>query len=581
MASESECASSPLEDRITNNMGDLDDLKSSILAGIESKLSQKEETMWRRGLVEIKRLQSEHQNVLLVVGDMQQTQESLATENQALRAALCAVTAKFELVVNEMRQALRQLPGQRGELSPTPSVASTAAPDASPGLGGLLHTKELAQGRVLIGHLERALQRYGQLPEDFEGAWMGLSVINEKARLVTELNNLIENRLEVSSKIADSRDECRTLLGQYEDALRKLQKSALLALENHNASPATQEDSSLIDPTPPSSKGNVSMTLGPTPSWPTGAEDTSDVFRTPPRTLTSFDNPFMGDSSWQASQGPPGFAGMSNARPAVLSLANALTLGDATTPTSQMAAAGSQGVKQLQFAECLVQSTPQADLATPPASGPGEVLFKVELQKDAGFTTLGMEVGEENGASIRVQSIDEHGLVGRYNRTRSSEASTVHVGDLIVGVNGVFGNTTAMLQECKSQQILILTVARSHCGTSPAASSNPHLGANAPTGVALSGDELDRVHDEVTAIPQFKDVAAPPTSWGRLRPEASAFVPSAQAASQAKAPFHEASPASEAALSDTASPTAGVAVSIAAAVADGGENGLARLLFPE
>jgi len=323
-------------------------MKASIMAGIDAKLSQNQESMWRRGLKEIKRLQSEQQDVMSVVNEMQEKQDALVTENQQLREALCEVTMKFEQVVNEMRQALRILPqrgAHHGQVSPSPSVASTAASDvASPGLGGLLHATELAQGRVHVGHLERALQRYGQLPGTFEEAWMKLTSISEKAHLVSELNILIESRLEVSTKAVNARDECRTLLAQYEDALRNLQKAALLVLETQNPRQVVQ-DESFTEPTPPSSKGNVSAMMGLTPSWPTCTDDTGETFCTPPRvSLCSEDQSSLGEACWQTWQSQyrpsPSFSGIANASsasaplaasppaiggsPAVLSLASAL-----------------------------------------------------------------------------------------------------------------------------------------------------------------------------------------------------------------------------------------------------------------
>lgn len=140
--------------------------------------------MWRRGLKEIKRLQSEQTEVMLVVSDMQEKQEALADENKQLQAALCKITGKFEQVVNEFRNALRHMP-QRGidpnNFSPSPSVASTATPDAkAPGLGDLLHESELAQTRAQA-EVARTLQHYGQRPDTFEEAWLKLAGYSDKA----------------------------------------------------------------------------------------------------------------------------------------------------------------------------------------------------------------------------------------------------------------------------------------------------------------------------------------------------------------------------------------------------------------
>jgi hypothetical protein len=563
-------------------------LKGAIMAGLESKLSQKEEARWRRGLKEIKRLQSEQQEVSAVVSGLQEKQEALLAENQQLRTALCDVTSKFELVVNEMRQALRQLPQSVGQVSPSPSVASTAASDAASTLGALvLHAPELAQGRLHVGHLERALQRYKQLPETFEDAWQRLSAIQEKARLVIEVNGLIENRLDLSHKANDAHDECRTLLVQYEDALRKLQKATLSVLEAQCTKRAAQ-DESFTEPTPPSSQGKTS--LGLTPAWPTcTAEDASsscETFCTPPRvSVSSEDQWLVGESCWPTWQNQyhpsPVFPGMRTAAPpaeysqqppqltspAVLSLASALTTAPtgypsptaATSPTSSTAVAGG-GLKQLQLAECLEEPRTSsvsnavlpAKAVTPVGTSSGQQrnsgsgwqestlqyatppygLLKVELRKEPGHTTLGMEVNEVDGTALQVQSIDDSGLVGRYNMAQGSESTVVRIGDMILEVNGVSGNPHAMLQECKAQQQLLLTISRGK-DASPTASSSPAAAPGAGSlgdaghtcqGVSDAG-ELDRV---------LAEVSAPPMSWGRLRPEARVFVPSSVQASDSK-----------------------------------------------
>jgi len=293
--------------------------------------------------------------------------------------------------------------------------------------------------------------------------------------------------------------------------------------------------------------------------------------------------------------------------PAVLSLASALTSAPAVFASSPTAAAASPtsnngGLKQLQLAECLVEPAVAASPSTPmPAPGLEAVtpmkptpMVKVELRKEPGFTTLGMEVNEDRGTAIRVQSIDEHGLVGRYNRSQGTESTMLRVGDLIIEVNGVFGDPSGMLQECKNQQILLLTIARGGgAAGSPAASSAPSpLGANAPNGSTFSGfgetSELDRVLAAVTSSQQFKDVAAPPASWGRLlRPDAEVFVPSSAQMSDSKSAADsldlDAQVARIQAMKMGESPSDAEALLLSASAegcnADGSEDGVARALF--
>jgi len=220
----------------------------------------------------------------------------------------------------------------------------------------------------------------------------------------------------------------------------------------------------------------------------------------------------------------------------------------------------------------------------------------VELHKQPGFTTLGMEVNEENATAIRVKSVDEDGLVGRHNLAQSSRSSKIHAGDLIVEVNGVSGDPAAMLQECKFQQVLILIVARGSSTGSPVPSTVPSPPAGNNTAAfsgSADGGELDRVLAEVTSTQHFKEISAPPASWGRLRPDAQVFVPSSTQASDSAPPAESPDSACQVAQAPPSRetlgehpafslPTSGATEGGAVAEAADGkeEGGLARLLFP-
>jgi len=263
----------------------------------------------------------------------------------------------------------------------------------------------------------------------------------------------------------------------------------------------------------------------------------------------------------------------------------------ASLPLSKPVAA-SGVLKQLQLAECLAESTVQGNMTTPatsPSTGglavaspmllnystPTPTPLKVELQKQPGFTTLGMEVNEENATAIRVLSIDEHGLVGRHNGVQSSGSSKISVGDLIVEVNGISGDPATMLQECKSHQVLILSVIRGSSAGSPVPSTvpSPPGGNNsAPFGRSADGGELDRVLAEVASMQQVKEVPAPPASWGRLRPEASVFLPLSTEVPPSSELLADSSPIS---LPVVGSTQGGAATGMA----KGTEDGLASLLF--
>lgn len=114
----------------------LEALKVQIMNDIERKLSHKDEALWRRGQAEIRKLKMEQEKTAVYVTKLLEGQAALESENQKIRAAVFEITTKFELVVKEMRHVLSVLPQLHADAdgeqnSPSPSVASTSAPDLS------------------------------------------------------------------------------------------------------------------------------------------------------------------------------------------------------------------------------------------------------------------------------------------------------------------------------------------------------------------------------------------------------------------------------------------------------------------
>jgi len=132
--------------------------------------------------------------------------------------------------------------------------------------------------------------------------------------------------------------------------------------------------------------------------------------------------------------------------------------------------------------------------------------------------TLGMEVNEENATTLRIESIDEHGLVGRYNSRQESEVDKVQIGDRIIEANGIKHDPGLMMQECKAQQRVAMTLARERWpAAAPAAASS--TGSGSGGGAASSAVEG-------AAVEGGGKESSPLAT--RLRPEARVFVPSAQ-----------------------------------------------------
>ncbi|CAK9032547.1 unnamed protein product [Durusdinium trenchii] len=139
--------------------------------------------------------------------------------------------------------------------------------------------------------------------------------------------------------------------------------------------------------------------------------------------------------------------------PAVLSLASALP----------------SDFKRLNLAEWIDQVSPGKSTETPSLPTRSKRMslssqeteearqFQVEIVKETGFTTLGIEVNQEDGALL-VDHIDEHGLVGNFNAKEDS-ARQILVGDSIVEVNGI-QDPEQMLKEIKVSQALLLVLLR-------------------------------------------------------------------------------------------------------------------------
>lgn len=170
----------------------------------------------------------------------------------------------------------------------------------------------------------------------------------------------------------------------------------------------------------------------------------------------------------------------------------------------------------------------------------------IELMKEPGFTTLGMEVNQLDDSSLRIESIDEHGLVGWHNARQESELSQILVGDCIVEVNGVRSEAGLMLHECKVKQHLSIvlsrdvmgiggmgwdtqgiTGSRSHVSSADelAKGGSPVASTSLPL-VVLGPRLLSSGHraDEQSATDVGGAGSSP--SGGQLRPDAQVFVPS-------------------------------------------------------
>jgi len=94
---------------------------------------------------------------------------------------------------------------------------------------------------------------------------------------------------------------------------------------------------------------------------------------------------------------------------------------------------------------------------TAKASAPSQIPegdFKIILENAAGSESLGATVNFPEKKYILVEAVSEEGLIPAWNkRCENMPEMQMKAGDLIVVVNGVFGNSDLMLAELKSMAI--------------------------------------------------------------------------------------------------------------------------------
>lgn len=388
----------------TTDAPDLEALQEKIMVQIQHKLSQKEESLWRRGQVEIKRLQTQQKEVTATLSVMQERQENLVKENQKMRGALMEVTTKFEQVVKQMREVLRALPQaqqqEQARPSPSPSEASTAAS--------------------------------GEAPREEQVA------SREEPTLASGL---------------------QAPVGWFAGSSQCGMDTPISMWHGSRGMPACGEESAV----PPALGASCS-------------DSEAKYFSTPPRVAAGA----MPADDFLAQLPIPGSWGSAAApSPAVLSLASAIP-SSVAAPTTPSPSPGT--AQRLHLAEWLPDPTASSKqdvlMPTPPlptrqsevpsvASGTAmgcpssQHSVTIELNKEPGFTTLGIEVNQDDG-TLKVEHIDEHGFVGHYNQALAAEdqANRVLIGDRIVEVNGIRDAPSRMLHECKVSQRLTVTLER-------------------------------------------------------------------------------------------------------------------------
>lgn len=508
-----------------------DAFKAHIMGEVEKTLALKEDFLWSRGQLEIERLQLEQQRMRQNIEAMQDRQAKHVSETHKIRGALFDVTAKFEVVLTEMREVLRaqrshfQEKASARRLSPSPSAASTLASDEKEGLGGdHLRSVELAVGDssdcsdvVIIGSTECSLDK---LPERIAGG--NLAGVAVAERTSVPVISAIQNEMPCVTPLRVS--------------------SATESLES----------------------GSV-----PKPS---------------PTVLISLASVLHSESDASSQH--------SLANGQLLQLAQNMEQRAATVATNDVKAAaifsssgwGHAVPGMARSVSDVVPTYDGSQHSVAPLSyhHSDSHVFGIELVKELGCVTLGVEVNQIDGISLRIEGIDEHGLVARHNLRQQSDSCRVHVDDCIVEVNGVRNDPRRMLHECKAKQRLSLLLSRGRPGGQSYAETTPASCAQALAASACDASEGARSSD----IYGHRERLSEMTSSPQLRCDAPEFMPSAQ---KVEAPMVVGAPPglsvctlSRAAVSDATSIVSKPDMSLAASWTrehSGTDEGVVRMLF--
>lgn len=384
------------------------ELKDEILAVIDARVAEKEEQLWRRGQVEIHRLQKEQQEIRQTVNKLVKGQNRIDSELKKHMGALLNLTQNFETLASEMKQVCKSLPKTplpshlqlETHQSPAPSHASTAIPDS-----GTRQRRHLPTPLSVAGGVDTS----------------AISCASDLRPTSTRASR--EQRWQTGTPAQQVRSSLHSLVDEEE------QEDPQIALfqSPHNLSMSTggAADVSAISlpglplsPTGTTAEATLEVSAIEFPLE--GALDASDILN-------------VSDVSVRAPEGvtPKSSDG-------------GLSL-PAPPPAPQQVAAAA------------LDTVPEPPAVTRTNSG----LVLIEVLKEPGFVTLGIEVNEsDNDGCLTVEGIDDTGLFARHNAQQQADWQKMHVGDCVVAVNDAKGDAERMLKECRERQRLQFWIRR-------------------------------------------------------------------------------------------------------------------------
>jgi len=135
-------------------------LREEIMADVEARLSQKADSMWKKGQAEFGKLQQDRKEVIASIAELQTSQESLITEQTEMHSALLDIATKMEFVALEMREALRTV----GKLEGSSANGGLLPEDALPMPPLPVLPSELMAELSALGFLAQGLEPEGAPP---------------------------------------------------------------------------------------------------------------------------------------------------------------------------------------------------------------------------------------------------------------------------------------------------------------------------------------------------------------------------------------------------------------------------------
>lgn len=189
-------------------------------------------------------------------------------------------------------------------------------------------------------------------------------------------------------------------------------------------------------------------------------------------------------------------------------------------------------VSSVQTMGCGGSKTSKADASSPPPAATTEAPegdFKVTFENPTGSVSMGIVAKFPEKKYILVESMKDEGLIPAWNKANENTPEVqVNAGDLLLVVNGIFGNSDAMLEECKAKSIVVLVKRAASAVVAPAAEA-PVTEAPTAEGPAAEGPSSEEPVPQAEA-PAVEAAAGAPAVEAPAGEAPAAEIPVVEAA---------------------------------------------------